>query len=157
MTHAKNLKIIGFVGLIGSGKTTAVDYLTEKDIPKVRGGDTNEFIDQINRLVEAGQHRIVTDSNYSWKVYKTLKHEFPGELYVVALLAPRHIRHHRLQNRGEKSLTETEANQRDWQEIEDAGYGGAIALADYYVVNDGDLDNLRKQIDKVLDDIEFLN
>src|SRR5680860_1009314 len=118
MTFNKNNKIVAFVGLSGSGKSTAVDYVTEKGYPKVYGGgifyeemkkagieqtQDNEnsfrsemgdedgqehivkmFIKQINDLLGAGQHRIVTDSNYSWEEYKAMKHEFPGELYVVA-------------------------------------------------------------------------
>jgi dephospho-CoA kinase len=38
MTHHENLKIIAFVGLPGSGKTSAVNYLTGKSIPKVYFG-----------------------------------------------------------------------------------------------------------------------
>lgn len=38
MTHRENLKILAFVGLPGAGKTTAVDYFTEKGYPKVYFG-----------------------------------------------------------------------------------------------------------------------
>lgn len=38
MTHPKNIKIISFVGLAGSGKTTATDYLTDKGYPKISFG-----------------------------------------------------------------------------------------------------------------------
>lgn len=38
MRHHENIKIIAFVGLAGSGKSTAVDYLTEKGYPKVYFG-----------------------------------------------------------------------------------------------------------------------
>lgn len=38
MTHHENLKILAFVGLPGAGKTTAVDYFTEKGYPKVYFG-----------------------------------------------------------------------------------------------------------------------
>ena len=38
MTHHENLKIIAFVGLAGSGKSTAVEYFTKKGYPKVYFG-----------------------------------------------------------------------------------------------------------------------
>lgn len=38
MTHQKNVKIIAFVGLAGSGKSSAVEYLTAKGIPKIYFG-----------------------------------------------------------------------------------------------------------------------
>lgn len=39
MSERKNVKIISFVGLVGSGKTTAATYMTQKNIPKVSFGD----------------------------------------------------------------------------------------------------------------------
>lgn len=38
MTHEENLKILAFVGLAGSGKSTAVEFFTEKGYPKVYFG-----------------------------------------------------------------------------------------------------------------------
>ena len=38
MIHHENLKIIAFVGLAGSGKSTAVEYFTQKGYPKVYFG-----------------------------------------------------------------------------------------------------------------------
>jgi dephospho-CoA kinase len=38
MTHHENLKILAFVGLTGSGKSTAVEYFTKKGYPKVYFG-----------------------------------------------------------------------------------------------------------------------
>src|SRR5688572_16416027 len=113
MKHHENLKIIAFVGLTGSGKTAAIDYLTDKGFPKIYFGgifyeamkeagltpgdwavenvlrkeirekEGNDFIvkraiQQVHKLVEAGQHRVVLDGVYSWTEYKALKHEFPG-------------------------------------------------------------------------------
>lgn len=112
-------------------------------------------ITQINDLVAAGQHRIILDGLYTWTEYKALKHEFPGELTVVAVVAPRHVRHHRLTIRAERPMTEKEASERDWVEIEHLEKGGPIAIADHYVINDGDLGNLHRQIDTALAHIDF--
>lgn len=189
MTHHENVKIIAFVGLAGTGKSSAVDYLTEKDYPKVYFGGVvldamtqagldhtqenekpfreelrkregkdfivNRIITQINDLINAGQHRIIADGLYSWTEYKALKSEFPGELTVVAIVAPKHLRHHRLTIRPVRPLTDTEANQRDWAEIENLEKGGPIAIADHFIINDGDLEKLHQQIDAVLGAIDF--
>lgn len=189
MKHHENVKIIAFVGLAGSGKSTAVEYLTEQGYPKVYFGgvildevkkrgleltQANEqpireelrekegkdfvvkrIITQIHDLVAAGQHRIIADGLYTWTEYKTLKHEFPGELTVVAVTAPRHMRHHRLAQRPVRPLTEGEATQRDWAEIENLEKGGPIAIADFYVSNDRDLQHLHTQIGSVVKTIDF--
>lgn len=187
----KNNKIVAFVGLAGSGKSVAVDYITEKGYPKVYFGDAvlgamtkagiehtqenekpfreelraregNDYIakiiiGEIHDLINAGQHRIVAESLYSWTEYKALKKEFPGEFTVVAVVTPKRLRHRRLSTRPIRPLTQAEADQRDWAEIENLEKGGPIAIADHYIMNDGDLDHFHKQIDAVLDDIEFLN
>ena len=185
MRHYENVRIIAFVGLTGSGKSTVVDYLTEKGYPKVYFGgifyeamkeagftpgdwpnenkfrtdirerEGNDFvvkraIKQLRGLIEAGQHRLIADGIYSWTEYKAMKHEFPGELIVVAVVAPRLLRHRRASNRPERPLTSQEAEDRDWREIEDIEKGGPIAIADYYVINNGDMDHLYAQVDEVL-------
>ena len=191
MSEDKNEKIVAFVGLTGSGKSAAVDYVTEKGYPKVYFGgiiytamdeagieitpesqqkfreeiretEGKDFvakraIKQAHNLIESGQHRIVFDGIYSWTEYKLIKHEFPGELSVIAIVTPKLIRHRRLANRPERPFTQAEADTRDWSEIENLEKGGPIAIADHYIMNDGDLDNLHKQIDQVLSDIEFYN
>lgn len=182
-------KIIAFVGLTGSGKSTAVEYLTAKGYPKVyfggviykamneagieitpesqqifreqiRAKEGKDFvvkriITEINDLVAAGQHRIVADGIYSWTEYKAMKHAFPGELTTIAIVAPKHLRYRRLAERPERPFTEQEATQRDWSEIENLEKGGPIAIADFYVTNNGDLDHFHDQIDKIAEHIGF--
>ena len=189
MTRHPNLKILAFVGLPGAGKSTAVDYLTSKDFPKVYFGgvvldamekaglehnEQNErvfreelrekegkdfvvsrIVDQIHHLADAGQHRIVADGLYTWTEYKILKREFPGELTVVAVVTPKHLRYHRLANRPVRPLTEKEASERDWSEIEHLEKGGPIAIADFYISNEDDIEHFDQQIDKVARHIGF--
>lgn len=189
MNHHENVKIVAFVGLPGAGKSSAVDYLTEKGYPKVYFGgilyqamtdagveitfksqetfrekireeEGKDFvvkraIKQARDLIAAGQHRILLDGLYTWTEYKILKHEFPGELTVVAIVAPKHLRKQRLAVRPDRPLTGAETDQRDWAEIENLEKGGPIAIADHYIINDGDLDYLHKQIDKELKSINF--
>jgi len=189
MIHHENVKIVAFVGLTGSGKSSAVEYLTNKDYPKVYFGgivldevrqrgleltQENEqpireelrekegkdfvvkrIITQIHDLIASGQHRIVADGLYTWTEYKALKHEFPGELTVVAVVAPKHVRKARMAKRPIRPLTSEQVDQRDWAEIENIEKGGPIAIADYFIHNDKDIANLENQVDDVLRQIEF--
>lgn len=189
MYHTENLKIIAVVGLTGSGKSTAIKYLTEKGYPKVYFGGViysemtkrgieitpesqavfrkkireeqgNDFvvkriINEIQDLARAGQHRIVADGVYSWTEYKALKHAFPGELTTIAIVSPRHLRHHRLTLRPDRPFTEIEATDRDWDEIENLEKGGPIAMADYTVLNEKEPEDLFQVLDTILEKIEF--
>jgi dephospho-CoA kinase len=182
-------KILTFVGMPGSGVTTASSYVSAKGYPRVyfggviydemqkagieitaesqarfrehirqeRGNDfvVNIIIEQITRLKDAGQHLIVADSVYSWTEYKALKRAFPGEVIVVAVLAPRRTRHRRLAQRPERPFTAKEATDRDWSEIENLEKGGPIAAADHFISNDADLETFYTQIDAVLRAVDF--
>ena len=182
--------IIAFVGMPGSGKSTAVNHLSKQGYPKVYFGGVvlqelekagidrspeaeanlrnelrqknskdfiaQQMIEQINNLISAGQHRIVADGLYSWTEYKTMKRAFPGELSVVAIMAPRHVRHRRLAARPERPFTHEEARVRDWREIEDLEKGGPIAIADHCVINDGtDIEAYLEQVESILKNIDF--
>ena len=128
-----------------------------EEIRETEGKDfvVKRVVKQTQELIEAGQHHIVLDGLYSWTEYKILKHEFPGELSVIAIVAPKRLRHRRLANRPERPFTQAEADQRDWSEIENLEKGGPIAIADHYIMNDSDLEKLYKQVDEVLTEIEF--
>lgn len=110
---------------------------------------------QIHNLINSGQHKVIADGLYSWSEYKTMKHEFPGELTLVAVISPRKMRYYRLANRPVRPLTEEEAKSRDWAEIENIEKGGPIAIADYSVINDGSLEKLHQQVDEILQEIKF--
>ncbi|MEI6228539.1 MAG: AAA family ATPase [Candidatus Saccharibacteria bacterium] len=189
MIHNHNVKIIAFVGLAGSGKSTAADYIVAKGYPKVyfggvvlnlmreagiedtpeneknfreelkaRDGDKTiieKISGEIHNLINAGQHRIIADGLYSWTEYKALKHEFAGEITVVAIIASKKVRHHRLLHRVSRPLSQFEADQRDWDEIEHLEKGGPIAIADHFIMNDGDQEELHRNIDATLLETNF--
>jgi dephospho-CoA kinase len=189
MSHHENLKILAFVGLTGSGKSTAVHYFTNKGFPRAyfggiaydmmaeRGipqGEQQEkefriqirhdegedvyatrIINQIHHLADAGQHRIIVDGLYSWAEYKTLKHEFPGEMTTIAVVAPKHLRYHRLANRNNRPQTSEISQERDYNEIEDIQKGGPIAMADFFVANNENVEHLYKQLDALAQHVEF--
>lgn len=131
-------------------------YMREK-LREDEGKDVivNRIVKQINNLIAAGQHRIIADGLYSWTEYKILKREFPGELTVVAIVAPKHLRHRRLAERPVRPLTAAQANDRDWSEIENLEKGGPIAIADHTIINHKDMDHLYAQLDEELEHIKF--
>lgn len=189
MTQHANLKILAFVGLPGAGKTTAVDYFTEKGYPKVYFGGVvfeamkqegieitpesekafrtrfreehgkdvvaNRIVDQITHLADAGQRRVIADGLYTWTEYKVLKKAFPGELVLAAVVAPRHLRYHRLANRPVRPFTASESYDRDIHEIENLEKGGPIAIADHYLINDGSVEAFDAQLDALKDELGF--
>lgn len=189
MKHRSQTKIIAFVGLAGSGKTSAVNYLSAKQYPKIYFGgviyqamrdanieitwdsqkifreeirkrEGNDFVVKqavvkARNLIESGQHRIILDGLYSWSEYRILKHEFPGELTVVAVVTPKYLRYRRMANRAERPMQPHEVDQRDWAEIENLEKGGPIAMADYFIINDRDVESYNRQIDDILKAIDF--
>ncbi|MEO5949438.1 MAG: AAA family ATPase [Candidatus Saccharimonas sp.] len=128
-----------------------------EDVRDKEGKDfvVKRIITELHELIGAGQKRVVADGLYTWTEYKLLKHEFPGELIVVAIVAPKHLRHHRLTIRASRPLTVEQANDRDWAEIENLEKGGPIAIADYYIENDGDLVQLHTRVDALLREANF--
>lgn len=155
-----------FGGIVLDAMTKAgLDHTPENETPfrenlrKQEGKDfvVNRIVEQIRGLIGAGQHRIIADGLYTWTEYKILKREFPGELTTVAIVAPKHLRHHRLANRPIRPLTDREANERDWAEIENLEKGGPIAIADHYIINDSSIEKLHADIDAELEHISFYN
>ena len=182
-------KIIALVGLAGSGKSSAVEYLTKKGFPKIYFGGViykameeagieptwdnqqkfreeirqregkdfviRRVIKNIRDLINAGQNKIVLDGLYTWSEYKILKHEFPGQVVVIAIVTPKHLRYQRMTKRPERPMQPREVDQRDWSEIENLEKGGPIAIADYFIINDSDLIQLHQKIDAVTRDAHF--
>lgn len=188
---AGEVKIVAFVGMSGSGKSVALDYLTEKGIPKVYFGGmiykemekrgiertpdgesekhfremiretegkdwvVRQVISETKSLIEAGQRRIVLDGVYSWTEYNILKHEFPGMMTFVAIVADKKLRYKRVAVRPERPFGKAEIMERDRSEIENLEKGGPIAAADYYILNNGSISEMHKDLQKILDEIDF--
>ena len=137
--------------------TEANEKQYREEIREREGKDfvVKRIIKELHDLIDAGQHRIVADGLYTWTEYKMLKREFPRELVVAAVVAPKRLRHHRLTLRPVRPLTNEEANLRDWAEIENLEKGGPIAIADYFLHNDGDVAALHKAVDALAHEAKF--
>lgn len=128
-----------------------------EEIREKEGKDfvVKRVVKEVRDLIGAGQHRIVLDGLYTWSEYKILKHEFPGEMTVIAVVTPKHLRKARLAKRPERPMSGRQVDERDWSEIENLEKGGPIAIADYFVHNDRDVAWLHTQLDEVLKQAEF--
>ena len=187
----RGVKIIAIVGMAGSGKSVAVDYMTEKGVPKIYFGGmiykemerrgiertpdgesekkvreeiretegtdwvVRQVIDSVYDLAEAGQKRIVLDGVYSWTEYRILRHEFPGILTFVAVVVDKNLRYKRVAARPERPFQLDEIKERDRSEIENLEKGGPIAAADYYILNNGTVEDMEGRLAEILSKIEW--
>jgi dephospho-CoA kinase len=122
-------------------KTHGMDAMAKLALPELR-----EFIAQ--------GRKVAIDGVYSFSEFRTLKAEFEDALVVVAVVTPRGLRHDRLSRRPQRPLTHEQANSRDYLEIDTMEKGGPIAIADYYIVNNRDETNFRREIGELLTQIE---
>ena len=114
-----------------------------------------QVVDEAWDLIEAGQKRIVLDGVYSWTEYKVLKKEFPGVLEFVAVVVDKDIRHKRVGRRAERPFNREEIQERDRSEVENLEKGGPIAMADYYVLNNGTVEDLHRRVTGILKEVGF--
>ncbi len=93
---------------------------------------------------------VVVDGLYSWEEYTFLKDYYGENFYVVAVWASPETRYSRLTCRSNRCLTLEEAASRDRAEIENINKGGPIAMADYTIINESSLGNLRKETERII-------
>lgn len=128
-----------------------------EEIRATEGKDwvVRQVITETKDLIAAGQKRIVLDGVYSWTEYLALKHEFPTNLTVMAVVVDKKLRYKRVAKRPGRAFDGTAIRERDRSEIENLEKGGPIAAADYYVLNNGTIDELKGEVDKILKEIEY--
>lgn len=96
------------------------------------------------------QSDVVIDGLYSWEEYTFLKTYYGENFCVVAVWASPRTRYARLTGRPNRQLTQEEAASRDWTEIENTNKGGPIAIADFTIINESSLENLRKEARRII-------
>jgi dephospho-CoA kinase len=161
----KGLPSVYFGGIVveetkkrNNGKTSeALEKVVREEF---RAQDGNEaivkrIVQQIDKLLETHE-QVVADGLYSWTEYKFVKQYYGEKALIVAITAPRHIRHERLAHRPIRPLSKNEVTSREYAEIENLEKGGPIANADYTVNNDGDALDMLNQLDKILHHTGFI-
>jgi dephospho-CoA kinase len=93
---------------------------------------------------------VVIDGLYSWEEYTYLKGRYEEDLYLVAVWSSPKTRYARLGKRSSRRLTREEAISRDRAEIENSNTGGPIAMADFTIINESTLEDLRKRVKRTI-------
>ena len=122
-----------------------------------KGAYATRIIDQIKVHVENGAKIVVADGLYSWSEYKVFKDYFGDRAIIIAIVAPRKVRHSRLANRSVRPLNAEEVTAREYAEIETIEKGGPIANADYTINNNGSTEELSAGIESLLKELGLTN
>ena len=95
----------------------------------------------------------VLDGLYSWDEYLILKDKFK-DLKLICICTDKKIRYNRVSKRKVRPLNHEEIIKRDVAEIENSAKGGPIAFADYYILNNGELNSFYKRLEEILESID---
>ena len=128
-----------------------------EEIREKEGKDwvVRQVIEETKDLINAGQKRIILDGVYSWTEYKALKREFPKCLTFVAVVVNKNLRYDRVAKRPGRAFDGKAIRERDRSEIENLEKGGPIVAADYYILNNGTVNDATAALDQILKEIEF--
>jgi dephospho-CoA kinase len=100
------------------------------------------------------QSDVVIDGLYSWEEYTFLK-TYCGEGFcVVAVWASPRARYNRLAGRLDRPLAVEEAISRDRAEVENISKGGPIAMADFTIINETSLKDLKREVKEIISRIK---
>ena len=175
-------KLYAIVGMCGSGKSIASDYLVSKGFNKVYfGGVTIDKLKEANLEVNPENEKMmreklrselgmgafaivllpkikecinngntVLDGVYSYDEVKILKENF-SELKIIAIVCDKDIRYNRLSIRDVRPLTNEEASARDVAEVENIAKATPIAMADYYILNNGNIEEYKTRLEEILE------
>ena len=177
-------KIIAIVGMCGSGKSVASEYLiglgykrvyyggVTMDKLKESGLDVNPDNEKMMReklRSELGMgayakvllptikelslnNDVVLDGLYSWDELVILNNEF--KITTIAVVADKKIRYDRLSRRTVRPFGKSDAIKRDISEIENIAKAGPIAYADYYIFNNGTINDFHNRLNEILNNIK---
>jgi dephospho-CoA kinase len=135
----------------------ASEKLVREDIraKEGKGAYAVRIIKQIEEFFDKGEDYVVVDGLYSWTEYKIFKDSFGDNAIMIAIMAPRAERHRRIGQRTIRPLSPTDANARDYAEIENLEKGGPIANADFFLANEKNVAELEHDLQKLLDQLKI--
>lgn len=173
-------KIVAIVGMCGSGKSIASKYFEDLGYKNVYfGGVTMKKLKEaglevtpenekmmreklrrelgmgayakvlLPRILELSKdYDVVLDGLYSWSELKILEEEF--DMRTIAIVCDKNLRYDRLSKRDIRPFNNEEAKKRDITEIENIEKAGPIAYADYFIYNNGSMEEYYKRLDKII-------
>ncbi|MBO3803623.1 MAG: dephospho-CoA kinase [Candidatus Brockarchaeota archaeon] len=174
------IRMLGLVGLPGSGKSTVASVLRSYGFPIVVMGDAvrreaarrgakpsaggmREFMLRLREergdaavaelcvplVREAGSKTVVVDGIRSPAEVK--RFEALGKVALIGVFCPRKLRFERLRRRPRKDAPRSvrDLELRDEAELS-VGLGTTLALADFMIVNDGSVRDLKPAIERIV-------
>jgi len=96
------------------------------------------------------EENVLVESLYSWPEYLEFKKEFAENFITIATYASPKVRYARLGTRPVRPLTIEECQSREWAQIENLSQAGPIAMANYTVDNNSQMEKLWPQIDEII-------
>lgn len=173
-------KIVAIVGMCGSGKSIASKYFEDLGYKNVYfGGVTMDKLKEaglevtpenekmmreklrselgmgayakvlLPRILDLSKdYDVVLDGLYSWSELKILEEEF--DMRTIAIVCDKNLRYDRLSKRDVRPFNNEEAKKRDITEIENIEKAGPIAYADYYIYNNGSIEEYYKRLDEII-------
>jgi dephospho-CoA kinase len=93
---------------------------------------------------------VVIDGLYSWEEYLLLKEHYGDRFSTAAVWAAPSTRYRRLASRPVRPLTPDEAASRDRSEIEVINKGGPIAMADFAILNEASLEDMKQHVERMI-------
>ena len=103
--------------------------------------------EKIRKAYEKGN--VCIESMYSWSEYKHIKDIYGDNFKVICVVVDKDIRKERIAIRPTRALDSAGVDKRDYTEIENIEKAGPIAIADYYIINNSDMDNLYSQCESI--------
>jgi dephospho-CoA kinase len=146
--------VIEEVAKRGLARTQESERAVREDLRSKMGIDAIAQLasPQIESLLT--RHRcVIVDGLYSWLEHETMEANLNSNLVTIAVHAQRRVREARIGNRRVRPLTASELHQRDISEIRSLDKATPIVLADYHIVNDGALVELKSKVSAILTEI----
>jgi len=159
------MKVVSIVGMTGAGKSEVARLFEEngfmelneenersiRELLRKEYGMSAYAVLNLSRIdLARKQSDVVIDGLYSWEEYTFLKAHYGEDFYVVAVWASPKTRYARLTDRSNRRLLLEEAANRDRAEVENINKGGPIAMADFTVINESSLKELKKEVKGVI-------
>ena len=95
---------------------------------------------------------VVLDGLYSWYEYKYLIDKFE-DLILICVVTDKKLRYQRVAERKERAFNKEAIIYRDLSEKENLAKGGPIAYADYFILNNGNMDDEINRLKEILKEI----
>jgi dephospho-CoA kinase len=105
---------------------------------------------ELERLLLESRH-VAIEGLFNLAEYDLLQETLQRPIIIIALATSKRTRYERLAKRRERSLTPSEAIERDLLEIKTVDKAGPIALADFTIINDGEVTDLHEKMSQVIE------